>query len=185
MSLSKQLAKLSKPPGERMLPALKDPDLSTNSPISLNVTSRSSPSWKPWTMGSQSKLPGTLFMHLLPIFNWYCFYRDFDIGDTIQCLRYYAGWADKIIGQVSNYPEYFLTVFHFLSMMFGTRVSRLTIRPNWLSLVMIQLESAAKCECEYFSTKLGFYYHRIPWNYPITMWSVHGPSILSLLLSTG
>ncbi|XP_006460020.1 NAD-aldehyde dehydrogenase [Agaricus bisporus var. bisporus H97] len=25
--------------------------------------------------------------------------RDFDIGDTIQCLRYYAGWADKIIGQ--------------------------------------------------------------------------------------
>lgn len=27
--------------------------------------------------------------------------RDFDIGDTIQCLRYYAGWADKIVGQVS------------------------------------------------------------------------------------
>jgi aldehyde dehydrogenase (NAD+) len=25
--------------------------------------------------------------------------RDFDIGDTIQCLRYYAGWADKIVGQ--------------------------------------------------------------------------------------
>ncbi|KAG1907295.1 aldehyde dehydrogenase domain-containing protein [Suillus fuscotomentosus] len=25
--------------------------------------------------------------------------RDFDIGDTIQCLRYYAGWADKITGQ--------------------------------------------------------------------------------------
>ncbi|PPQ64704.1 hypothetical protein CVT24_008331 [Panaeolus cyanescens] len=25
--------------------------------------------------------------------------RDFDIGDSIQCLRYYAGWADKIIGQ--------------------------------------------------------------------------------------
>ena len=27
--------------------------------------------------------------------------RDFDIGDSIQCLRYYAGWADKIAGQVS------------------------------------------------------------------------------------
>ncbi|KAJ6538594.1 NAD-aldehyde dehydrogenase [Mycena sp. CBHHK59/15] len=25
--------------------------------------------------------------------------RDFDIGDTVQCLRYYAGWADKIAGQ--------------------------------------------------------------------------------------
>lgn len=29
-------------------------------------------------------------------------YRDFDIGDTVQCLRYYAGWADKIVGQVSS-----------------------------------------------------------------------------------
>jgi aldehyde dehydrogenase (NAD+) len=26
--------------------------------------------------------------------------RDFDIGDSVQCLRYYAGWADKITGQV-------------------------------------------------------------------------------------
>ncbi|KAL9712626.1 hypothetical protein Ac2012v2_003863 [Leucoagaricus gongylophorus] len=25
--------------------------------------------------------------------------RDFDIGDCVQCLRYYAGWADKIMGQ--------------------------------------------------------------------------------------
>ncbi|EMD41013.1 NAD-aldehyde dehydrogenase [Gelatoporia subvermispora B] len=25
--------------------------------------------------------------------------RDFDIGDSIGCLRYYAGWADKITGQ--------------------------------------------------------------------------------------
>ncbi|KAJ7276293.1 NAD-aldehyde dehydrogenase [Mycena haematopus] len=25
--------------------------------------------------------------------------RDFDIGDSVQCLRYYAGWADKIAGQ--------------------------------------------------------------------------------------
>lgn len=26
--------------------------------------------------------------------------RDYDIGDSVQCLRYYAGWADKIAGQV-------------------------------------------------------------------------------------
>ncbi|CAK5275584.1 unnamed protein product [Mycena citricolor] len=25
--------------------------------------------------------------------------RDYDIGDSVQCLRYYAGWADKIMGQ--------------------------------------------------------------------------------------
>jgi len=25
--------------------------------------------------------------------------RDSDIGDSIQCLRYYAGWADKILGE--------------------------------------------------------------------------------------
>ncbi|KAK2466144.1 hypothetical protein APHAL10511_001786 [Amanita phalloides] len=25
--------------------------------------------------------------------------RDFDIADSVQCLRYYAGWADKIVGQ--------------------------------------------------------------------------------------
>jgi len=25
--------------------------------------------------------------------------RDFDIGDSVQCLRYYAGWADKITGE--------------------------------------------------------------------------------------
>jgi aldehyde dehydrogenase (NAD+) len=25
--------------------------------------------------------------------------RDFDIADSIQCLRFYAGYADKICGQ--------------------------------------------------------------------------------------
>ncbi|TFY83823.1 hypothetical protein EWM64_g184 [Hericium alpestre] len=25
--------------------------------------------------------------------------RDFDIGDSVACLRYYAGWADKLVGQ--------------------------------------------------------------------------------------
>lgn len=28
--------------------------------------------------------------------------RDFDIGDSVQCLRYYAGWADKITGEVRS-----------------------------------------------------------------------------------
>ena len=27
-------------------------------------------------------------------------FRDGDIADSIACLRYYAGWADKIVGQV-------------------------------------------------------------------------------------
>ncbi|KAJ8086514.1 hypothetical protein PM082_005337 [Marasmius tenuissimus] len=38
--------------------------------------------------------------------------RDFDIGDTIQCLRYYAGWADKITGQaieVDNQTKFAFT----------------------------------------------------------------------------
>jgi aldehyde dehydrogenase (NAD+) len=35
--------------------------------------------------------------------------RDSDIGDSIQCLRYYAGWADKITGQV------YFTVFRLLT----------------------------------------------------------------------
>lgn len=26
--------------------------------------------------------------------------REVDITDSIGCLRYYAGWADKIVGQV-------------------------------------------------------------------------------------
>ncbi|KAK7696616.1 hypothetical protein QCA50_001274 [Cerrena zonata] len=25
--------------------------------------------------------------------------RDFDVGDSVACIRYYAGWADKIVGQ--------------------------------------------------------------------------------------
>ena len=28
--------------------------------------------------------------------------RDFDIYDSVNCLRYYAGWADKIMGQVRS-----------------------------------------------------------------------------------
>lgn len=26
-------------------------------------------------------------------------FSDFDLGDVTACLRYYAGWADKITGQ--------------------------------------------------------------------------------------
>lgn len=25
--------------------------------------------------------------------------KDFDLADTVACLRYYAGWADKITGE--------------------------------------------------------------------------------------
>jgi aldehyde dehydrogenase (NAD+) len=35
-----------------------------------------------------------------------------DIADAIQCLRYYAGWADKITGQVSTR---FLSILLLLS----------------------------------------------------------------------
>ncbi|KAI0786420.1 NAD-aldehyde dehydrogenase [Abortiporus biennis] len=31
--------------------------------------------------------------------------RDFDIGDSVQCLRYYAGWADKIVGQAIDIDQ--------------------------------------------------------------------------------
>lgn len=33
------------------------------------------------------------------------FARDFDIGDSIACLRYYAGWADKNHGEVIELDE--------------------------------------------------------------------------------
>lgn len=43
----------------------------------------------------------TLFQVLMQMFNLVVVRaRDYDIGDSIQCLRYYAGWADKITGQV-------------------------------------------------------------------------------------
>ncbi|KAG5637839.1 hypothetical protein H0H81_003044 [Sphagnurus paluster] len=55
--------------------------------------------------------------------------RDFDIGDSIQCLRYYAGWADKIIGQ------YFRPSHSPL---------KSTINLKLLSRVMTQLVSVVK-----------------------------------------
>ena len=40
--------------------------------------------------------------------------RDFDIGDSVQCLRYYAGWADKISGQVGfPFTKYLFTLWSF------------------------------------------------------------------------
>ena len=41
-------------------------------------------------------------------------HRDFDIGDSVACLRYYAGWADKIVGQVRGVSLPF-SVLHSLS----------------------------------------------------------------------
>lgn len=37
--------------------------------------------------------------------------RDFDIGDSVGCLRYYAGWADKITGQVRPFLRISLSLF--------------------------------------------------------------------------
>jgi len=37
--------------------------------------------------------------------------RDFDIGDSIGCLRYYAGWADKILGQVCIPPRFYMRTY--------------------------------------------------------------------------
>ncbi|KAK7470746.1 hypothetical protein VKT23_002166 [Stygiomarasmius scandens] len=37
--------------------------------------------------------------------------RDFDIGDSVQCLRYYAGWADKITGQTIEIEGTLKTAF--------------------------------------------------------------------------
>ncbi|KAJ7591159.1 NAD-aldehyde dehydrogenase [Mycena floridula] len=37
--------------------------------------------------------------------------RDFDIGDSIQCLRYYAGWADKLTGQTIEIDNKVKTAF--------------------------------------------------------------------------
>jgi len=69
--------------------------------------------------------------------------RDFDIGDSIQCLRYYAGWADKITGQVGlslNNPN---SLYHCQP----SRLLRSIITRNSRSPVMILSVSAGKCIC--------------------------------------
>jgi aldehyde dehydrogenase (NAD+) len=70
------------------------------------------------------------------------FIRDFDIGDSIQCLRYYAGWADKITGQV--YRASLQNIFDYSCFLFF-RLSKSTTKPSLLSLGMILLEFADKC----------------------------------------
>lgn len=70
------------------------------------------------------------------------FIRDFDIGDSIQCLRYYAGWADKITGQVYRAPLRNISCY---SCFLFLRLSKSTTKPSLLSLGMILLEFADKC----------------------------------------
>ena len=41
----------------------------------------------------------------------YMIHSDFDVGDSVGCLRYYAGWADKIVGQVSSSVP-FACIYH-------------------------------------------------------------------------
>lgn len=67
--------------------------------------------------------------------------RDFDIGDSIQCLRYYAGWADKITGQVYGAP----LRNEFVFMLSILRPSKSTTKPSLLSPGTILLGFADKC----------------------------------------
>jgi acyl-CoA reductase-like NAD-dependent aldehyde dehydrogenase len=73
--------------------------------------------------------------------------RDFDIADSIQCLRYYAGWADKITGQVSALH------FHCFLRSSGAKILskiacrqwRSITRPSWHLLVTIPSGYVVKC----------------------------------------
>ena len=67
--------------------------------------------------------------------------RDFDIGDSIGCLRYYAGWADKILGQVL-YPQ---NALFMEALTFGFRASKSIARLRLLSHIRSQLASADRC----------------------------------------
>jgi hypothetical protein len=77
----------------------------------------------------------------------YCSYlisysvRDFDIGDSIGCLRYYAGWADKILGQVLYPPEPFI----YGGTHFRIRASKSIARLRLRSHIRSQLASADRC----------------------------------------
>jgi hypothetical protein len=56
-------------------------------------------------MGNRSRSLGMLAGDaLVPSFSGVLMQNrsDFDIGDSVSCLRYYAGWADKIVGQVRS-----------------------------------------------------------------------------------
>ena len=87
--------------------------------------------------------------------------RDLDIGDSVQCLRYYAGtsrrltiwkhhtdmhlplktgWADKILGEVRN-SRTLLTRADL-----GARQSRWTIRQNWHSRDTTPSGSVVRCK---------------------------------------
>lgn len=66
--------------------------------------------------------------------------RDGDIADSIACLRYYAGWADKLTGQVR------ITTRRMSYMLTLSRLSETTLQQNLRILERNRLGSAAKCD---------------------------------------
>lgn len=101
-------------------------------------------------------------------------HRDFDIGDSVGCLRYYAGWADKIVGQVRlpvlvlasvvaspsawyRFPfgKFLITPSRASSLAYlaktyadvTSRASKSTRRPSLRSPSTTPSEFAAKCTC--------------------------------------
>ena len=70
-------------------------------------------------------------------------FRDADIGDSIACLRYYAGWADKILGQVLHpcVIHYHAIALIFLALRALKSITRLSTPSHTQSLLV----SAARC----------------------------------------
>uniref|UniRef100_A0A0W0FCY1 Putative NAD-aldehyde dehydrogenase n=1 Tax=Moniliophthora roreri TaxID=221103 RepID=A0A0W0FCY1_MONRR len=80
--------------------------------------------------------------------------RDFDIGDTVQCLRYYAGWSDKV--PVSPF---------FLGS--ASIHSAIIIKITGQSIEVDNQTKFAFTRHE----PIGVCGQIIPWNYPINMWA--------------
>jgi aldehyde dehydrogenase (NAD+) len=95
-----------------------------------------------------------------------------DIVDSVGCLRYYAGWADKNHGQVSDSLCHDRLVLNMSSC--TNRLSKSTTTRNLPSLGTSLSVSAAKCTVFYpssFHTARSCSRRSIPWNYPIMMWA--------------
>lgn len=75
---------------------------------------------------------------------------DGDLVESIACLRYYAGWADKLVGQVRP----------MLSRGSDAITTRKTVANNTPTKFNFTREEP-----------IGVCGQIIPWNYPITMWS--------------
>ena len=95
-------ARLLRPRGARTSLASNGPGSSTSSQTLWSATHRNSQSSSPSTTESPSESPGAspLLQRLQATLTSSLARRDFDIGDSVACLRYYAGFADKIVGQV-------------------------------------------------------------------------------------